>query len=232
MSDNSKELVKRLRAFCTETRAINVRDVHAAADALESLVAERDRLKGEVERYRERHKEYMILQNDLERVAGEKVAAEAERDRLKAALEVKEMNDHINRLIGRLRSYLMSNKYIIAEDIFAAADTIEALRAERDRLMREVDALQQWKDAAKAAEASWDLREVGKLISAPLGAPIRPAIQPAIERLAAENKQLRAERDRLKAALVRLRDCDWVIRLPDRMDGVRQIARKALGDKE
>ena len=43
---------------------------------------------------------------------------------------------------------------------------------------------------------------------------------------------LRAERDRLKAALVRLRDCDWVIRLPDRMDGVRQIARKALGDKE
>ncbi|MFN9163448.1 MAG: hypothetical protein ACK6DM_12230 [Alphaproteobacteria bacterium] len=156
----------------------------------------------------------------------------AERDRLKAALEVKEMNDHINRLIGRLRSYLMSNKYIIAEDIFAAADTIEALRAERDRLMREVDALQQWKDAAKAAEASWDLREVGKLISAPLGAPIRPAIQPAIERLAAENKQLRAERDRLKAALVRLRDCDWVIRLPDRMDGVRQIARKALGDKE
>jgi hypothetical protein len=43
---------------------------------------------------------------------------------------------------------------------------------------------------------------------------------------------LTAERDRLRAALVRLRDCDWVIRLPDRMDGVRQIARKALGDEE
>ena len=41
-----------------------------------------------------------------------------------------------------------------------------------------------------------------------------------------------AERDRLKAALVRLRDCDWVITLPDRMDGVRDIARKALEDKE
>jgi len=41
-----------------------------------------------------------------------------------------------------------------------------------------------------------------------------------------------AERDRLKAALVRLRDCDWVIRLPDRMDGVRQIAREALEAKE
>ena len=41
-----------------------------------------------------------------------------------------------------------------------------------------------------------------------------------------------AERDRMKAALVRLRDCDWVIRLPDRMDGVRQIAREALEGKE
>lgn len=41
-----------------------------------------------------------------------------------------------------------------------------------------------------------------------------------------------AERDSLRAALVRLRDCDWVIRLPDRMDGVRQIAREALEDKE
>ena len=41
---------------------------------------------------------------------------------------------------------------------------------------------------------------------------------------------LAGERDRLKAALVRLRDCDWVISLPDRMDAVREIARKALGD--
>lgn len=45
-------------------------------------------------------------------------------------------------------------------------------------------------------------------------------------------ESLTAERDRLKAALVRLRDCDWVIRLPDRMDGVRQIAREALEAKE
>lgn len=43
---------------------------------------------------------------------------------------------------------------------------------------------------------------------------------------------LMAERDRLKAALVRLRDCDWVISLPDRMDAVREIARKALEAKE
>lgn len=32
----------------------------------------------------------------------------------------------------------------------------------------------------------------------------------------------------LKEALIRLRDCDWVISLPDRMDAVRDIARAAL----
>lgn len=35
---------------------------------------------------------------------------------------------------------------------------------------------------------------------------------------------------RLEAALIRLRDCDWVISLPDRMDAVREIARAALND--
>ena len=33
---------------------------------------------------------------------------------------------------------------------------------------------------------------------------------------------------KLEAALERIRDCDFVITLPDRMDGVRQIAREAL----
>lgn len=32
----------------------------------------------------------------------------------------------------------------------------------------------------------------------------------------------------LEAALIKLRDCDWVITLPDRMDAVRDIARTAL----
>lgn len=39
---------------------------------------------------------------------------------------------------------------------------------------------------------------------------------------------LLAENDRLRAALERIRDCDWTITLPDRMDGVRDIARAAL----
>ena len=33
---------------------------------------------------------------------------------------------------------------------------------------------------------------------------------------------------KLEAALERIRDCDWVITLPDRMDAVRAIAREAL----
>jgi ribosomal protein L1 len=41
---------------------------------------------------------------------------------------------------------------------------------------------------------------------------------------------LQAENTRLREALVRLRDCDWVISLPDRMDAVRDIARAALRD--
>lgn len=39
---------------------------------------------------------------------------------------------------------------------------------------------------------------------------------------------LAAELHALKSALIRIRDCDWVITLPDRMDAVRQIAREAL----
>jgi hypothetical protein len=33
---------------------------------------------------------------------------------------------------------------------------------------------------------------------------------------------------KLQAALERIRDCDFVITLPDRMDAVRAIAREAL----
>lgn len=37
-----------------------------------------------------------------------------------------------------------------------------------------------------------------------------------------------AENNRLKTSLIKLRDCDWEIMLPDRMDAVREIAHKAL----
>ena len=53
------------------------------------------------------------------------------------------MSDDISQLIGRLRSYARSSK----GDIFAAVDTIEALRAERDRLKDEVERLRNEKVA-------------------------------------------------------------------------------------
>lgn len=37
--------------------------------------------------------------------------------------------------------------------------------------------------------------------------------------------------ERLESALTRIRDCDWVITLPDRMDAVRNIAREALNQE-
>ena len=40
--------------------------------------------------------------------------------------------------------------------------------------------------------------------------------------------QCREQRDRLAEALRKLADCDWVITPHDRMDAVREIARKAL----
>ena len=46
--------------------------------------------------------------------------------------------------------------------------------------------------------------------------------------LATEREKVRA----LRLACERLRDCDWVISLPDRMDAVRDIARAALAATE
>ena len=54
-------------------------------------------------------------------------------------------------------------------------------------------------------------------------------------RLAHATAQLKAERQKVQAlrlACERLRDCDWVISLPDRMDAVRDIARTALAATE
>ena len=39
---------------------------------------------------------------------------------------------------------------------------------------------------------------------------------------------LAEQKDRYEAALIKLRDCDWVITPHDRMDAVREIARNAL----
>lgn len=52
--------------------------------------------------------------------------------------------------------------------------------------------------------------------------------QEQIEQLERELAEVMKQRDELRDALCRLRDCDFVISLPDRMDAVREIAREAL----
>ena len=52
------------------------------------------------------------------------------------------------------------------------------------------------------------------------------------ESIRAALREKDAEIERLREALVRLRDCDWVISLPDRMDAVREIARAALAKED
>lgn len=64
-----------------------------------------------------------------------------------------------------------------------------------------------------------------------IGTPMRHAVI-VVERLVALSTQpaeaLALHVAPLVKALERLRDCDWVISLPDRMDAVRDIAREAL----
>jgi hypothetical protein len=57
-----------------------------------------------------------------------------------------------------------------------------------------------------------------------------PAVSLAFEKGFDAGMQYRKSRDneKMKDALIKLRDCDWVISLPDRMTEVRNIARAAL----
>ena len=49
-----------------------------------------------------------------------------------------------------------------------------------------------------------------------------------IKALREDLKEAEKRAEMLTVALKRIRDCDWVITLPDRMDAVRAIAREAL----
>lgn len=53
-----------------------------------------------------------------------------------------------------------------------------------------------------------------------------------ISALRAKNTALTERIERLRTEMIRLRDCDWVITLPDRMDAVREIARNAIADDD
>jgi hypothetical protein len=53
-------------------------------------------------------------------------------------------------------------------------------------------------------------------------------VDEAVKSIESECDALRAKMKTLVEALQKLRDCDWTISLPDRMDAVRSIAKKAL----
>ena len=50
--------------------------------------------------------------------------------------------------------------------------------------------------------------------------------QSIVESLQRSIAEANARIDKLESALERIRDCGWVITLPDRMDAVRAIARR------
>ena len=52
--------------------------------------------------------------------------------------------------------------------------------------------------------------------------------QSIVEKLQLSLVEEQARVDKLEVALERIRDCNFTITLPDRMDAVRQIAREAL----
>ena len=52
--------------------------------------------------------------------------------------------------------------------------------------------------------------------------------QSIVENLQRSIAEADARIDKMEGALERIRDCDFIITLPDRMDAVRQIAREAL----
>ena len=52
--------------------------------------------------------------------------------------------------------------------------------------------------------------------------------QSIVENLQRSIAEADARIDKLEGALERIRDCDFIITLPDRMDAVRAIAREAL----
>lgn len=77
------------------------------------------------------------------------------------------------------------------------------------------------------------MTEVGRIVQltrseAPIGLP-RIDGQLTLDGHAVDPHRLLAEHRRMREALIRLRDCDWVITPGDRMDAVRRIAREGLG---
>lgn len=80
--------------------------------------------------------------------------------------------------------------------------------------------------AQEAKLAGWIIREDGSITRPAYGADLMAVIEDA-NRIIGEQRR---DVERMREALIKLRDCDWIITPKDRMDAVREIAREALGD--
>lgn len=65
-------------------------------------------------------------------------------------------------------------------------------RSPVDQEQTELESLRAWKESAMEVERQWDEQKVAKLLGIPLGASIRPEIQPRVEKLRSVNQELRA----------------------------------------
>jgi hypothetical protein len=90
-------------------------------------------------------------------------------------------------------------------------------------------------DLIAAAEAVWQHETLGFIDGPKPSDPAAihhglttSALRDELERVKAERDNWKRKANLYHYALTLLRDCDWVITLPDRMDGVRSIAREAI----
>jgi hypothetical protein len=148
-----------------------------------------------------------VVWNTIERVMRQLKAAGAD---TAVEPEATERSTPAADLVKRLREYCSIDKgadpimlkvlSVVRPDLSDAADRIEALEAEVERLQVECAENERlWNEASNLAELNGEVADSAMKCA-----------------------------ERLRAALVRIRDCDWVITLPDRMDAVREIAREAL----
>lgn len=136
-----------------------------------------------------------------------------------------------------MREFLAIHGWSITTDepVKTVISVLERVERERDEAREQLAAeqkhrnvLQGWKDEMMSVESQWNPQVIGKLLGMTLGSNIRLELESHIRELLGELVAERAMADRLAEYLVRLRDCDWTITLPDRMDAVRSIAREAL----
>ena len=161
-----------------------------------------------------RHDAAMALFKEMDEVkalSAALAAVEAERD--KQAEQIADLTMHKasrDSQLGCLLEDIGGKKYPTMNEARDQIAAWKAIRAERDRLLSEVE------------------QAVTAFKCGVCGVVHLPSTYNEGTKTGWAECFYRGERDRLKAALERLRDCDWTIGRGGRMDAVRDIARAAL----